>query len=241
MQRVCGSCGQDPGTGIFCQHCGTRLSDRGDTPTQPDESGPAPPLQPAATPPSAVTPPQLPVASQPLPARRKGFRTGCLITVLVLLALVVGGGFVGWRFIETRVLPGIMGTQEVFDQFEELEGMTVVPGPPGPCYDLEVAGGRVTAWTEVSCDGPRDVEAFFWADFREDVFPGDEYLAVAAADTCGEAFAVYVGTTVDQSRYAVDWLVPSESTWANGDRQAVCLVVSGVDSPLTGSVKGSAS
>lgn len=147
----------------------------------------------------------------------------------------------GWRYFETRVLPGIIGTQEVFEQFEELEGMTVVPGPPGPCYDLEVTGGRVTAWTEVSCNGQRDVEAFFWADFLDDVFPGDEYLAGAAADTCGSAFAVYVGLPVEESRYVVDWLVPSEQTWTAGDRQAVCFVVSGTGAPLTTTVKGSAS
>lgn len=126
--------------------------------------------------------------------------------------------------------------EEVVDEFGTV---AMVPGPPGPCYDLEVEGGLVTGWTEVACDGPRDVEAFFWAEFEDEPFPGDEYLADAAADTCTEAFAVYVGTTVDQSRYAIDWLVPSADTWAGGDREAVCLVTSGTDSPLTETVKGS--
>jgi hypothetical protein len=159
----------------------------------------------------------------------------------VLLVVVAGGGLLGWQWFESRVLPSILGTQEILDQFEELEGMTVVPGPPGPCYDLEVDGGVVTAWSEVSCDGPRDVEAFFWAEFPDGEFPGDEYVAGAADDTCGEAFAVYVGTSVESSQYDIDWLVPSASTWADGDRQAVCLVVSGSGSPLTGNVKESES
>ena len=147
------------------------------------------------------------------------------------------GGYFAWRFIDSEVLPGIRGVTEVTDQFAALN---VVPGPPGPCYDLDVQDGVVTRWAEVPCDGARDVESFFWAEFRDEPFPGDEYLARAAGDTCGEAFALYVGTTADRSRYAVDWLVPSRATWAAGDREAVCLVVSGTGDPLTGVVKGSA-
>lgn len=231
MLRVCGSCGQDPGAGAFCQHCGTRLTGPGVTPSPTDESSPAPPPQPAVPPPA----PQ-PVVGSQVPTKRKGRGAGCLIAVFVVLAAVTAGMFLAWRYIDSEILPNIQGMQEVVDQFDTL---TAVPGPPGPCYDLEVEAGLVIGWVEVSCDGPRDVEAFFWADFRDEPFPGDEYLAGAAADTCEEAFALYVGTTVGQSRYAVDWLVPSQATWTGGDREAVCLVVSGTGSPLIGTVKGS--
>jgi hypothetical protein len=240
VQRVCGSCGQDPGAGAFCQHCGTRLTGPGDMPSNQDESPSAPPPQPAvpAPPPQAVVPappPQAPAASQ-VPARRKGRGAGCLIVVFVVLAAVTAGMFLAWRYIESEILPSIQGVQEVADQFENLTG---VPGPPGPCYDLDVERGLVIGWVEVSCDGPRDVEAFFWADFRDEPYPGDVYIADAAAHTCGEAFALYIGATVERSQYAVDWIVPSEATWSRGDRETVCLVVSGAGSPLTGTVKGS--
>jgi hypothetical protein len=163
-----------------------------------------------------------------------------LIALLAVLGLVAVGGLFAWRYIESELLPtvqGMQGMEELVGQFETID---LVPGPPGPCFDLEVDGGFVTGWDEVECDGPRDVEAFFSAEFRDEAFPGDSYLAGAAAHTCGEAFVVYVGTTVDASQHALDWLVPSAQTWADGDREAVCLVVSEDGAPLTGMVKGSA-
>lgn len=231
VQRVCDSCGEDPGAGAFCQHCGTRLTGPGDMPSNEDETRGAPPPQPAAPAP----PPQPAVASQ-VPARRKGRGAGCLIAVFVVLAAVSAGMFLAWRYIDSEILPNIQGVQVMTDQ---LDSFTPVSGPPGPCYDLEVERGLVIGWVEVSCDGPRDVEAFFWADFRDEPYPGDVYIADAAADTCGEAFALYVGATVERSQYTVDWIVPSEATWTRGDRETVCLVVSGTGSPLTGTVKGS--
>ncbi|MEX1249276.1 MAG: septum formation family protein [Acidimicrobiia bacterium] len=181
--------------------------------------------------------PTPPIVAGQVPAKRRGCSTGCLIIGVVVMAVLAIGAFIVWRYIESNILPTIQGVEEVVDEFGSI---ALVPGPPGPCYDLEVEDGLVTGWAEVSCDGPRDVEAFFWAEFNDEPFPGDEYIADAAADTCAEAFEVYVGTTVGQSQYDLDWIVPSEATWAEGDREAVCLVVSGTGSPLTGTVKGSA-
>lgn len=164
-----------------------------------------------------------------------------LIMVVVLLGLGAVGALFAWRFIENEILPTVQGIQGMEDMVGQFETLDLVPGPPGPCFDLEVDGGSVAGIDEVPCDGPRDVEAFYAAEFRDEAFPGEEYLADAADHTCREAFVVYVGTTVDASRHALDWLVPSAHTWAAGDREAVCLVVSADGSPLTGTIKGSAS
>lgn len=163
-----------------------------------------------------------------------------MIVVVAVLGLVAVGGLLAWRYIEDELLPTVQGLEGMGEMVGEFETFDLVPGPPGPCFDLEVDGGLVTGFDEVTCEGPRDVEAFYSASFRDEAFPGDDYLADAANHTCGEAFVVYVGITVDASRYAVDWLVPSAQTWADGDREAVCLVVSTDGGPLTGTIKGSA-
>lgn len=111
--------------------------------------------------------------------------------------------------------------------------------PPGPCYDIATEDGILTDWTEVSCDGPRQVEVSFAASFEEGPYPGDQYLTDTAADTCTTAFENYVGATPEQSAYDLDWLVPTEAMWADGVRNGICLVVADDGSALTGTVKGS--
>ena len=219
-ERKCHSCGGDPGAGSFCQHCGTRLTEA-EVPTPSDS--------PPATTPPAPTPPQIVV--QQAPAKRKGCRSGCLIIGGITLMVLAAGAFLGWRFVNDEVLPGIQETADQFSTFSEI--------PPGPCYDLETEDGLLTGWTEVSCNGPRQVEVTFAASFNEGPYPGDLYLTEAAADTCPAAFERYVGVSPEQSPYDVDWLLPTEAMWADGTRQGICLVVTNDGSALTGTVKGS--
>jgi Septum formation len=235
VERTCISCGRDPGTGSFCQHCGTRQPES--VPEQPAATPqpPAPPPQqpepavPAPTQsPTAVTPPNIVQGAQP---KRSGCRTGCLVLAGIAFVLVVVGGYLGWRFFNDEVLPGVQETADQFNAASET--------PPGPCYDLETDGELLTGWTEVSCSGPRQVEVSFAALFDDGPFPGDEYMTNTAASTCLAAFERYVGTSPDASAYGVDWLLPTEEMWANGTRQGICLVVADDGSSLEGVVKGS--
>ncbi len=153
-----------------------------------------------------------------------------MVTVIVLVLLVVGA-FVVWRIINDHVLPTV---QEATDQFTSFSDV-----PPGPCYDLETEGGLLADWSEVSCTGERQVEVSFAAQFEDGAFPGDDYLDREAEETCTAAFESYVGIPEEQSVYRLDWIVPTEDTWAIGDRQGVCLVVSEDGQALSGTVKGS--
>ncbi len=135
-----------------------------------------------------------------------------------------------WRFVNDNVLPAVEQATDDLIPVEE--------SPPGPCYDLETEDGLLTGWTEVSCDGPRQYEVTFVADFNPGPFPGDEYLAIQAAETCAAAFEAYVGVTAEQSSLSLDWLVPTEPVWEDGNRQGICLVTAG-EEQLTGTVKDS--
>lgn len=222
MERVCPTCGRDPGAGSFCQHCGANLGEASSPLASQPQPAPAPQAAPA-TPPNIV---------QQSPTKGRGFfGLGCLVSVFVLLALIVGGGFIGWRIFNDNVLPAIdEATASLNDSSES---------PPGPCYDLVTESGFLSGWTEVSCSGSRQVEVTFGALFNDGPFPGDEYLAAEAADTCAGAFESYVGISAEESQYEMNWLVPTEETWADGNRDGICLVVSADGSALTGIVKDS--
>jgi Septum formation len=233
MERICDSCGADPGAGAFCQHCGARLP--GDAPPAP--VAPTPTTAPVGATPPTPPPPAPPAPTPPLisgqPAKRSGCRSAFLIVGVVALVVLVVGGFFVWRFVNDEVLPGIQGAVDDFSTFSE--------APPGPCYDLDAESGLLVGWTEVSCSGSHQVEVSFAATFNEGPFPGDEYLSNQAINTCTAAFERYVGITPERSTYNSSWLVPTEDMWADGARQGICLVVADDGSFLSGTVKGSES
>ena len=148
-----------------------------------------------------------------------------------MFGLLAVAAYFGWRFVNDEILPGIEETADVFTPVSE--------SPPGPCYDLEAENGVLIDFTEVSCSGTRQVEVSFAALFEEGPYPGDEYLADTAEDTCTTAFENYVGVSPEQSAYGVDWLLPTEDMWSSGVRKGICLVVADDGSALTGTVKGS--
>ena len=164
-------------------------------------------------------------------SKRSGWLTGCLVVVVVVVVLVVVGGFFALRFFNNEVRPEIEQATEELIPFSET--------PPGPCLDLEADNGLLVGWTEASCDGPRSVEVTYSAVFNEGPFPGDQYLADEAADTCRDAFEGYVGIPPGQSQYDFSWIVPTEETWATGSRHGICLVIPGEGEILTGVIKGS--
>ena len=228
MQHTCGSCGREAGSGSYCQHCGSQLSDGPEAIPTPS---PTPDPQPR---PQSVAPTtdDEPTAQPAPPARpqRSGWLTGCLIASVVVAALLVVGGYFGWRFFNDEILPEI---QEVTG-----EAIPFSETPPGPCIDLEAESGLLADWTEASCDGPRNAEITYSAAFNDGPYPGDQYLADQATITCRDAFEGYVGIPPDQSRYGFSWIVPTEETWANGSRHGICLVIPGDGGVLTGVIKG---
>lgn len=181
--------------------------------------------------PTAPPPPPQPTPVQQTPPQRRGLRTGCLIVGVIFLGVLAAGAYFGWRFINDEILPGVDEATEVFTPLDE--------SPPGPCFDVQAEGGVLTDWTEVSCDGPRQVEVTFAAGFEDGPFPGDQYLVESAEDTCLNAFETYVGISPEQSRYDYDFLLPTEEMWDGGRRNGICLVVADDGSTLTGLVKGS--
>jgi hypothetical protein len=96
------------------------------------------------------------------------------------------------------------------------------------CYDV-IDGGSYAAFTDVSCEGPHDVELFHVAELEHGEsapFPGEEWLDTFAEYRCAARFEPYVGEPWSPDM-EIDyvWVVPSVETWEAGDRRIQCLLV----------------
>ncbi len=118
-------------------------------------------------------------------------------------------------------------------------------------FDLEVGDCFNTADIStvdkvevVDCEVPHVYEVFGLTDYEGgegDAFPGEDALSAAADEACRPAFEAYVGITYDES---TDWhgtfINPSAETWAEGDREIVCVLHTRDETEVTGSAEGTA-
>jgi hypothetical protein len=98
----------------------------------------------------------------------------------------------------------------------------------GDCWDdpidIEVAE-TLTEVATVSCDDPHDNEVFAVVKVTgggTGGFPGDGVLGAEAFERCLARFEAYVGVPYRESPLEVYPLYPTEASWADGDRQAIC-------------------
>jgi hypothetical protein len=185
-----------------------------------------------------------------------------LVLAFMPIALVAVGGLIGGAFggvgvaVNTGVLRLQMGTPaKVLAMF----GVTVVSvavfvvaalafrNVVAPVRTLEVGmcvngvteGSVIARIDPVSCSTPHDNEVVGTATYPESgAYPGQAALETFAAPPCIAAFNAYVG--VDFSSSSLDMLpiLPTDTTWASGDRAITCIVLARDRSKLTSSVKG---
>ena len=113
----------------------------------------------------------------------------------------------------------------------------------GDCFDDPESTDAIQTVPVVPCDQPHDNEIIALVDHpggAADPFPGVEAIETLGDEQCqGEAFSTYVGVEYEFSRYFITTLTPTEGSWAQGDREIVCIVnIPGEE--LTGSVAGTA-
>ncbi|MFN3866641.1 MAG: septum formation family protein [Demequina sp.] len=95
---------------------------------------------------------------------------------------------------------------------------------PGMCLEDLADDGVVGAATVVPCDQPHRAEVFTSTVFALAKYPGDDALTAEALEVCRDRIE---GLLPEGSTW-VAW-APSESSWARGDRVALCIAV--FDSP----------
>ncbi len=114
--------------------------------------------------------------------------------------------------------------------------------PVGTCL---VGTGRptnVASVTPAGCEPEHTGEVYLSVILTQPAdapYPGRDPLEQDARLLCqGDAFTAYIGTPYAQSRYLAYALLPTEESWAAGDRDVSCVVYD-IAGPTTGSVQGS--
>ncbi|MDN4491661.1 septum formation family protein [Demequina sp. SYSU T00068] len=174
----------------------------------------------------AGAPTPAPLASPPRP-RRPRRRRGVVLAWIVggAAAVAIGGGVVADLALtahQRSLEPVARGYAGGLEGIQAVAGLCLVDAPEGESVDSLIA---------VACADPHRAEVV--AELRlGGAWSGDDALARQAEDFCSVQVARLVsGELAEGARWRV-W-VPTERTWAAGDRAALCVVVT--DRDVTGS------
>ena len=171
-----------------------------------------------------------------------------IIGVLILGAVLAVGGACGSDDDDVAT-----GPSETTRDRQEDDGGTVDADDleVGDCFDdpkdAEANEGDISFEASevetVPCNQPHDNEVFLLVNAEGEAdapFPGNEALEAQAQEQCLAEFPRYVGLGLEESIYNYGHLLPSEETWANGDREIVCIAYHGDLMQISKSVRGSA-
>ena len=209
---VCRRCfSSNDGTATACANCG-QLRDAGASPEAADGWAGAPAQ----------------------PARGQGRQFPWRLVISGVIALVFIGGSV--LFTARRGDGGEIvdaGDLSVFDLQE------------GDCFDAGLSSSQVTEISEVRaipCVEPHVYEMFSVADYPAGESPSSADADYTAWETenCLGRFEAYVGLDYDSSTYYISALVPTDSSWSQGDRTLMCFLHDDGESAVTGSARGAA-
>ncbi|GAB2682695.1 septum formation family protein [Thalassiella azotivora] len=108
----------------------------------------------------------------------------------------------------------------------------------GDCLPAEGPSGEVASLEVVPCSEPHGSEVYFSHQMEDaEEFPGSEAVTAAAAEHCLPAFQEFVGVAYEESVLEVTTLEPTEQTWAEGDRELLCIIVD-TEGAVTGTLEG---
>lgn len=108
----------------------------------------------------------------------------------------------------------------------------------GDCFDDEGAAEEITDVPIVDCSEPHDNEVFALIEMTEEDFPGFDATGAIADEECLPRFESYVGVDYAESDLEFGWLIPTETSWADGDREIVCILYRLDFEKMTGSMEG---
>ncbi|WP_341952432.1 septum formation family protein [Salinibacterium sp. TMP30] len=128
--------------------------------------------------------------------------------------------------ISDAVDPGPGTTQDVFS-------LTV-----GDCEAASPAEGEVSETTVIDCAEPHQGEIYAASYLPEGDFPGGAAIEAQADNDCYTEFESFVGAYVSDSMYDFSWYYPTEQSWADGDREILCIAYSPDGEDIIGSLAG---
>jgi hypothetical protein len=105
--------------------------------------------------------------------------------------------------------------------------------PVGACGAPASADVYVSAFVATDCRSPHAMEVAGRYTLADPVYPGHTRLHLDSYRDCQPIFEAYVGVPSWNSRYDIQTITPSPSTWARGDRGVTCLIVAEDGTPLS--------
>ncbi len=107
-----------------------------------------------------------------------------------------------------------------------------------PSEETEVEGEVSTVQT-VPCSEPHGGEAYAAGDMPDGVYPGELEIQEFADQFCIDEFNLFVGTSYEYSELDFTYYVPTDQSWASGDREILCIVYD-PNGDVTGTLEGAA-
>jgi hypothetical protein len=143
-----------------------------------------------------------------------------------VVAIVMIGG---WLFAARRDADGSIssaGTLSVYD-------LRV-----GDCFDENSDADEIVSVDARPCDEAHEYEVYHDAQVSSASYPGDAFWDGVFVDECVGAFQAYVGEPYETSAIYATWYIPSEESWADGDRIITCVLYDPEDPRLSASLRG---
>ncbi len=109
----------------------------------------------------------------------------------------------------------------------------------GDCFSTD-ATDEVGDVAGVPCDEPHDSEVYALVDYdagSDAEWPGQDAIDEFSDSACVAEFEEFIGLSYDESIYYISYLQPTEESWAQGDREVVCLV-GAQEGQVTGTLRG---
>ncbi|MGF1648633.1 MAG: septum formation family protein [Kineosporiaceae bacterium] len=122
-------------------------------------------------------------------------------------------------------------TRNESGEIEEGGELGVFSFTVGDCFNQggateDGAMPQVEAVEGVPCAEPHDAQVFHLFDVTDaEEFPGEESLQVTSEEGCLAEFEAFVGAAYEESVLYSSSFTPTAGSWAQGDREVVCLLV----------------
>jgi hypothetical protein len=147
------------------------------------------------------------------------------------LAACGGGSDGGGDSTGDQTIPGSNNAPGVIDLADLKVGDCISPTDK----DLFVSDMEV-----IDCREPHDMQVAGRFTFAEAVgveYPGFVAVQQDAYKQCQPAFEQFTGVAFFDSPYDISTVTPSAATWADGDRDTICLIVNIDGAPLVATVQ----
>jgi len=152
-------------------------------------------------------------------------------TLAIVLAAVAGVALAGCNLIPFNVVDS--NPEDGIDS----DIFTVAVGD---CLNDDGVEGEISSVPKIDCSEPHDSEAFASVDVSDGDYPGEDAIFAEAGSACEAQFDAFVGISYAESVFDFSYYYPTPESWANGDREIICLIFDPAGKITSGSLAGAA-